>query len=144
MHSRYNQDFILLKKGKGSIKVENFFYIKPVPIDFRAEKLKNLPNILKRMNLTKGILISTPSMLRSGIADEIMRTSDGRIMTVFSDIQPNPTIHNTDACSKQFASTDVNLPLPSGAAPSWIVPRQPAMLQIQSMTPIIILRKKTP
>lgn len=78
--------------------MENFFYFAPVPIDFGAGKLKTLPQIIKKLNLKKGILISAPSMIRNGIADEIVKASEGRIITVFSDIQPNPTIHNTDAC----------------------------------------------
>ncbi|USK86107.1 iron-containing alcohol dehydrogenase family protein [Peribacillus asahii] len=79
--------------------MENFFYVQPVPIDFGAGKLNTLPDILKDSNLKNGILISAPSMVRNGIAQKIIDQSEGRITTLFSDIQPNPTIHNTDACA---------------------------------------------
>ncbi|WP_445505474.1 iron-containing alcohol dehydrogenase family protein [Niallia sp. 03091] len=82
--------------------MENFFYKQPVPIDFGAGKLKILPKILEKMNMKKGILISAPSMVRSGIAQEVMEQSEGRIVTIFSDIQPNPTVNNTDACAKMI------------------------------------------
>ncbi|MGP7818173.1 iron-containing alcohol dehydrogenase family protein [Niallia sp. 01092] len=82
--------------------MENFFYKQPVPIDFGAGKLKILPKILEKMNMKKGILISAPSMVRSGIAQEVMKQSEGRIVTIFSDIQPNPTVNNTDACAKMI------------------------------------------
>lgn len=79
--------------------MENFFYKQPVPIDFGVGKLKTLPQILKQMNFEKGILISAPSMVRSGIAQEIMDQSEGRIVAIFSVIQPNPTVKNTDDCA---------------------------------------------
>lgn len=78
--------------------MENFFYKEPVPINFGAGKLKLLPQIIQQMNLKKGILISAPSMVRQGIADEIVKQSEGRIVAIFSDIQANPTVDNTDAC----------------------------------------------
>lgn len=82
--------------------MENFFYKQPVPIDFGAGKLKQLPQILKQMNYKRGILISAPSMVRSGIAQKIVDQSEGRIVTIFSQIQPNPTVTNTDACAAKI------------------------------------------
>ncbi|MEH6949313.1 iron-containing alcohol dehydrogenase family protein [Bacillus sp. JJ634] len=79
--------------------MENFFYVQPVPIDFGVGKLNTLPDILKDSSLKNGILISAPSMVRHGIAQKIIDQSEGRITTLFSDIQPNPTVHNTDACA---------------------------------------------
>ncbi|MGP7818059.1 iron-containing alcohol dehydrogenase [Niallia sp. 01092] len=80
--------------------MENFFYKQPVPIDFGVGKIKKISEILKQMNVERGILISAPSMVRSGIAQEIMDSSEGKIVAVFSDIQPNPTVKNTDDCAE--------------------------------------------
>ncbi|WP_445491934.1 iron-containing alcohol dehydrogenase family protein [Niallia sp. 03133] len=80
--------------------MENFFYKQPVPIDFGVGKIKNIPEILKQMNAKRGILISAPSMVRSGIAQEIIDHSEGKIVAIFSDIQPNPTVKNTDDCAE--------------------------------------------
>lgn len=80
--------------------MESFFYKQPVPIDFGAGKRKKLLQILQQMNLERGILISAPSMVRTGIAQEILGQSEGRLVVVFSDIQPNPTVINTDACAE--------------------------------------------
>ncbi|RYL92500.1 iron-containing alcohol dehydrogenase family protein [Sporolactobacillus sp. THM7-4] len=80
--------------------MDHFYYRQPVPIDFGIGKRDKLPEILERMNLKRGILISAPSMVRSGIAHDIVKQSDGRIVAVFSDIQPNPTVINTDDCAK--------------------------------------------
>ncbi|WP_141604193.1 iron-containing alcohol dehydrogenase family protein [Terrilactibacillus laevilacticus] len=82
--------------------MENFLYKQPVPIDFGAGKIKQLPKILKQMNLNRGILISAPSMVRLGIAEEIKKQSEGRIVAIFSDIRPNPTVKNTDNCAQMI------------------------------------------
>lgn len=79
--------------------MEAFFYKQPVPIDFGAGKLEKLPQILKQFDMKRGILISAPSMVRQGIAQDVVKQSEGRIVAVFSDIQPNPTVANTDACA---------------------------------------------
>lgn len=79
--------------------MENFFYKQPVPVDFGAGKLGKLPDVLKKLDLRRGLLISAPSMVRNGVARKIVDQSEGRIVAVFSDIQPNPTVANTDACA---------------------------------------------
>lgn len=79
--------------------MENFYYVQPVPIDFGVGKLKNLPAILERLGLENGLLISTPSIVKNGIAEQILQDSNGRLKEIFSDIQPNPTVENTDACA---------------------------------------------
>nr|WP_262393326.1 iron-containing alcohol dehydrogenase [Sporolactobacillus inulinus] len=77
----------------------NFFYKQPVPVDFGFGKIKKLPQILKQFGFSRGLLISAPSMVRAGIAQQLMEQSDGKIITIFSEIQPNPTVLNTDACA---------------------------------------------
>ncbi|MCO7174918.1 iron-containing alcohol dehydrogenase family protein [Sporolactobacillus kofuensis] len=79
--------------------MENFFYNNPVPIDFGFGKLSRLPELLKQLNLKRGLLISAPSMVRAGVAKRIVEQSEGRLIGVFSDIQPNPTVLNTDQCA---------------------------------------------
>ncbi|MFX3616498.1 MAG: iron-containing alcohol dehydrogenase family protein [Sporolactobacillus sp.] len=76
-----------------------FFYRQPVPIDFGFGKRQQLTEILKQMHLKRGLLISAPSMVRSGIAQELVEQSEGRLVAIFSDVQPNPTVASTDACA---------------------------------------------
>jgi|HigsolmetaAR204D_1030405.scaffolds.fasta_scaffold01418_3 alcohol dehydrogenase len=85
---------------KGIHGMEKFFYKQPVPIDFGPGKINLLPQIIKRLNRKRGILISAPSMVRNGTAQKIMDQAEGRIVTIFSDIQTNPTVYNTDACAR--------------------------------------------
>ncbi|WP_312755598.1 iron-containing alcohol dehydrogenase family protein [Rummeliibacillus suwonensis] len=76
----------------------NFYYEQPVPIDFGADRIKDLPTILEKYKFQKGLLISAPSMVRNGVAQKIMDASNGKIKAIFSNIQPNPTVQNTDDC----------------------------------------------
>jgi alcohol dehydrogenase len=80
--------------------LEQFFYQLPVPVDFGVGKRHRLAQLLGHMNLRQGILISAPSMVRSGMARELIDASDGRLVTVFSDIHPNPTVVQTDRCAQ--------------------------------------------
>ena len=87
--------------------MEGFYYEQPVPIDFGIGKLKKLPEIIEQFQFEKGLLISTPSMVKNGIAAQILEASNGKLKEIFSDIQPNPTLKNTDDCadilrSKQY------------------------------------------
>ncbi|AEP00165.1 iron-containing alcohol dehydrogenase family protein [Weizmannia coagulans] len=82
--------------------MEDFFYKQPVPIDFGAGKIRKLPEIIKQTGGKKGILISAPSMLRQGIAQDIMKEAGGALTAVFSSIQQNPTVKNTDDCARML------------------------------------------
>lgn len=79
--------------------MNSFYYIQPVPIDFGNGKLNKLPEIIEKFKFENGLLISAPSMVRNGVAKRIVEQSNGKIKEVFSDIQPNPTVANTDACA---------------------------------------------
>lgn len=79
--------------------MENFYYVQPVPIDFGVGKLNTLPAILEKFNFENGLLISTPSIVANGTAQRILDASNGKLKEIFSDVQPNPTIANTDACA---------------------------------------------
>lgn len=80
--------------------MENFYYEQPVPIDFGVGKIKELPSILEKFKAQNILLISAPSMVRNGMAQKIMDAAKGKIKAIFSDIQPNPTVQNTDQCVK--------------------------------------------
>lgn len=84
---------------KGNFSMENFYYVQPVPIDFGVGKLNHLPAILEKFGFKNGLLISTPSIVANGTAQHIIDQSNGILKEIFSDIQPNPTVENTDACA---------------------------------------------
>lgn len=79
--------------------MENFYYEQPVPIDFGNGKLDTLPSLIEKFGFQNGLLISTSSIVANGTAQRILDQSNGKLKAIFSDIQPNPTIGNTDACA---------------------------------------------
>lgn len=94
--------------------MENFYYEQPVPIDFGVDKIKELPKIIEKFKFQRGLLISTPSMVRNGTAKDIMDASNGKITAIFSDIQPNPTIRNTDDCVEALIENNCDFAIALG------------------------------
>ena len=94
--------------------MESFYYEQPVPIDFGAGKLHTLPQIIKQLGFTKGLLISTPSMVKNGTAQHLIELCNGMLEGVFSDIQPNPTLENTDNCADLLRSQDYDFAVAIG------------------------------
>ena len=80
--------------------METFYYEQPVAIDFGIGKLETLPTIIEQLGFSKGLLISTPSMVKNGTAEKLIALCDGKLEGIFSDIQPNPTLTNTDNCAE--------------------------------------------
>lgn len=78
--------------------MNNFYFIQPVPIDFGIGKLQTLPSVIEKIKGQRGLLISTPSIVKNGIAQKLVDLSGGKLQAIFSDIQPNPTVENTDNC----------------------------------------------
>nr|WP_106785073.1 iron-containing alcohol dehydrogenase family protein [Lysinibacillus timonensis] len=94
--------------------MEEFYYEQPVPIDFGIGKLEKLPEIVEQFGFEKGLLISTPSMVKNGIAAQIAEASNGKLKEIFSDIQPNPTLKNTDDCAKILRSNQYDFAVAIG------------------------------
>lgn len=94
--------------------MEQFFYEQPVVIDFGIGKLTKLPEIIKQFDYKKGLLISTPSMVKNGTANKLLELCDGKLVGIFSDIQPNPTLKNTDDCASVLRNHDYDFAVAIG------------------------------
>lgn len=79
--------------------MQDFYYELPVPIEFGIGKINKIPEIIEKFQFKRGLLISTPSLVKNGTAEKMMKLSKGKIKEIFSDIQPNPTLQNTDNCA---------------------------------------------
>lgn len=94
--------------------MEQFFYEQPVSIDFGIGKLTKLPEIIEQFDYKKGLLISTPSMVKNGTANKLLELCDGKLVGIFSDIQPNPTLKNTDDCASVLRNYDYDFAVAIG------------------------------
>lgn len=77
-----------------------YTYKNPVEVVSGTDVLKNLGKIMKEHNLDKAILVADPFSAKTGVADQVKEYADGRIIAIVSDVEPNPTCDNVDACAK--------------------------------------------
>lgn len=70
----------------------------PVKLVFGVGKRKELESLINEIDGKKGVLVCSRSFASNGLADEFVSLSNGKIVSVFSDIRPNPTTDNVNAC----------------------------------------------
>lgn len=75
-------------------------YQQPVKIVFGNGSRAKVFELAKTLGCSKGVLICDGFLAGNGTADELVRLSQGSIVEVFSDFQPNPTVKNIDNCAE--------------------------------------------
>lgn len=75
-------------------------FMLPVKLVFGNGKRKNIESYIKEIGGTAGVLVASRSFAKNGLADELVKMSNGLIKGVFSDVRPNPTTDNVDECVK--------------------------------------------
>lgn len=78
----------------------NWTYIQPVEIRFGNGLIAQLKDVAKNMGCENGILVSDKFFLTNGLADKILKESEGMLTAVFGDISPNPDVKEIDACAE--------------------------------------------
>lgn len=77
----------------------NWEFNLPVKLVFGCGKHKNIREYIDEIGGEKGILVCSRSFASNGLADEFVELSQGKLVGVFSDIRPNPTTDNVNACA---------------------------------------------
>lgn len=70
----------------------------PVKLVFGNGKRKEIEKYIDEINGKNGVLVCGKSFTKNGVADEFVKMSGGKIKRIFSDVRPNPTTDNVDAC----------------------------------------------
>lgn len=86
----------------------------PVKIYFGTDKINELPKIISEYGFERGVLVCSNTLKKNGVADEIVKNCDGKIIAVFSDIRPNPTTDNVNACVKVLRETQADFAVALG------------------------------
>lgn len=76
----------------------NWEYRQPVRIIFGNGELGRLAEEIAALGGTNGILITSASFERRGLAAQVQQQSEGRIRQVFAHVTANPTVEECDAC----------------------------------------------
>lgn len=70
----------------------------PVELVFGSGTRQNIKQYIEQIGGTRGVLVCGKSFLQNGTADAFLQAADGALVSVFSDIRPNPTTENVNAC----------------------------------------------
>lgn len=74
-------------------------YRQPVRIEFGAGKREALGTVLAGLGAARCALVCDPYLVQTGIADAVAAKAGGRVAMIFSDVLPNPTVDNVNACA---------------------------------------------
>lgn len=77
----------------------NWIFQQPVRVCFGVGTLKQLPQAIRSLGGTRGVLITSRSFVARGFADRIQQQSEGLIVEVYGDVSPNPDVKECDACA---------------------------------------------
>lgn len=96
----------------------NWNYSQPVKIKFGNGSTEKLSEIINICGGKKGLLVSDSFFAANGLADEIVKKSEGKLTHIFSDLSPNPDIKEVDACADviRAQSLDFIVALGGGSA----------------------------
>lgn len=84
--------------------MENWQFSLPVRLEFGIGKRKEIKSFIEDIGGTVGILVCSRSFAKNGLADDFVKNSGGTIKAVFSDVRPNPTTDNVNACVESMRS----------------------------------------
>ena len=103
----------------------NWNFHLPVELVFGSGTRHEIKSYIEKIGGTRGVLVCGKSFLRNGTADAFLQAADGALVSVFSDIRPNPTTGNVNACAAEMRRV---LRWHWAAARRWTVARRPAPL----------------
>ncbi|MBO5494166.1 MAG: iron-containing alcohol dehydrogenase [Eubacterium sp.] len=86
----------------------------PVTLVFGNGESKNIKKHIENIGGKKGVLVCSKSFAKNGLAQELVRLSEGRLAAVFSDIRPNPTTDNVNDCVKVLRETGADFAVALG------------------------------
>lgn len=75
-------------------------YRQPVKIRFTEDAAEVLRSEIESAGWHRGILVTSPSFVRRGVADDFCAVSGGRIGAVYSAVSPNPEASQCDAAAE--------------------------------------------
>ena len=76
----------------------NWEFNLPVKLAFGNDRHEQIFDYICEIGGEVGVLVCSRSFAGNGLADKLVKLSGGKIKAVFSDIRPNPTTDNVNAC----------------------------------------------
>lgn len=67
----------------------NWDYLQPVKIRFGKGRVSEVKDLAKEMGIKNGLLVADPFFFTNGLAERIVKESEGAIIASFGDLSPN-------------------------------------------------------
>ena len=83
-------------------------YLQPVVIRFGEGVSGKIRQVAKDLGCSKGLLVSDPFFMKSGLAEKIVEPSEGVLTGIYSQISPNPEVVEVDACAEQIRESQID------------------------------------
>lgn len=96
----------------------NWDYIQPVKIRFGKGRVNEIRAIAQSLGCARGLLVSDPFFRTNGLADDIIKQSEGAIVAIFSDVSPNPDVSEVDACATVIRDNSIDFVIALGGGSS--------------------------
>jgi alcohol dehydrogenase class IV len=93
-------------------------YTQPVAVHFETGAVKNLAAVIASCGYGRGVLVSDPFFVKSGLAGKVVGYSGGALRAVYSQITPNPRVDEADACAGLMRSTGADFAVSLGGGSS--------------------------
>ena len=82
-------------------------YLQPVKIYFGKGRVQEIKKIAQELGCARGLLVAEPFFFKSGLAEKIMKESEGMLVASFGDVSPNPDVTEVDACAEIIRQNDI-------------------------------------
>lgn len=86
----------------------NWEYIQPVTIRFGNGIVNELGKAAAELGCSRGLLVSDPFFVQSGLAQQIQAASGGALVDIYSEISPNPEVTEVDACAARIRADGID------------------------------------
>lgn len=83
-------------------------YLQPVTIRFGEGVVGELKQVAEGLGCKKGLLVSDPFFVKSGLAQKIIEMSEGMLQGIYGQISPNPEVTEVDACAEQIREQKID------------------------------------
>ena len=70
-------------------------------------RVKEIKEIARELGCERGLLVAGPFFFKSGLAEKVIKESEGMIVASFGDVSPNPDVAEVDACAEVIRQKNI-------------------------------------
>ena len=93
-------------------------YIQPVKIRFGEGRCSEIKELASSLGAKNGLLVAGPFFFTNGLADKIVKDSEGALVASFGDLSPNPDVTEVDACAQVIRDKKIGFVVALGGGSS--------------------------